>query len=54
VAGSCGNDNEPSGSIKGGNFLTSLATISFSQRTLFHGTSYNIGSQVASYVLHHS
>jgi hypothetical protein len=39
VAGSCEQRNEPSGSIKGGNFFTSWVTISFSRRTLFRGLS---------------
>jgi hypothetical protein len=32
--------NEPSGSMNQENFLTSLATISFSNRTAHHGVSY--------------
>jgi hypothetical protein len=32
--------NEPSGSMKGGNFLTSCVTVSFLRRTVFHGVSY--------------
>jgi hypothetical protein len=37
--GYCEHGNEPSGSIKGGNFLTSWETASFSRRTLLHGLS---------------
>jgi hypothetical protein len=37
VAGSCDHHNEYSGPIKGGNFLTSRATIRFSRRTLVLG-----------------
>jgi hypothetical protein len=36
--------NEPSGSINYANFLTSLATISFSNRTTHHGVSYRASS----------
>jgi hypothetical protein len=39
VASSCECGNEPSGSIKCGNFLTSYKQVSFSRRTLFHGVS---------------
>jgi hypothetical protein len=38
VVGSCEHSNILTGSIKGGNFLTSWVTISFS-RALLHGTS---------------
>jgi len=37
VADSCEHGNELSGSIKGVEFPTSCATISFSRRTLLHG-----------------
>jgi len=40
VAGYCEHDNEPSDSIKGGNLLTSLATVSLSRRTLLHWASH--------------
>jgi hypothetical protein len=33
MVGSCENGNEYSGSIKGGNFVTSWPTITFSRRT---------------------
>jgi len=33
------NGSEPSGSTKGGEFLRSRETISFSKRTLLHGVS---------------
>jgi hypothetical protein len=40
VVGSCEHGNEPSGSIKGGEFLRLAEhTISFSRRTLVHGVS---------------
>jgi hypothetical protein len=39
VAGNCECGNEPSGSIKCGDFLTSCKTVSFSRRTLLHGVS---------------
>jgi hypothetical protein len=35
----CECDNEPSGSINAGNFLTSCKPVSFSRRTVFHGVS---------------
>jgi hypothetical protein len=37
MAGSCERDNEPTGTIKARNFLTSSMTISFSRWTLLHG-----------------
>jgi len=37
VARSCEHDNEPSGSIKAGHFLTGWGTISSPRRTLFPG-----------------
>jgi hypothetical protein len=37
--GSCEHGSEPSGSIKAGNFLTSVVTIS-SRRTSLHGVNY--------------
>jgi hypothetical protein len=40
VAGSCEHGNEPSGSIKIGDFLLDKLTISFSGRALFHGVSF--------------
>jgi hypothetical protein len=40
VAGCCEQGNEPSGSIKFGEFLTGWGTISFSRRTLLHGGCY--------------
>jgi len=40
LAGSCEHNNEPSGSIKGGNFLTSWVTVSFSRRTLLRSLRY--------------
>jgi hypothetical protein len=39
MAGSCVYGAEPSGSIKWGNFLSSLGHFSFSGRTLLHGVS---------------
>jgi hypothetical protein len=39
VAGTCECGNEPTGSIKCGNFLTSRKPDSFSRRTLLHGVS---------------
>jgi hypothetical protein len=42
MARSCEHGNEPLGSIKGEEFLTSILTISFS-RTLLHGVTYTRG-----------
>ena len=39
VADACECGNEPSGSGKWGNFLTSCKPVSFSRRTLHHGVS---------------
>jgi hypothetical protein len=39
MASYCACGNEPSGSIKWGNFLTSSEPVSFSRRTLLHGVS---------------
>ena len=39
LASTCKSDNEPSVSIKCGNFLTDLEPVSFSRRTLLHGVS---------------
>jgi hypothetical protein len=39
VADSCEQSNGPSGSIKGGEYLDYVRTISFSRRTLVHGVS---------------
>jgi hypothetical protein len=39
MAGACECGEEPSGSIKGGEFLDQLQTVSFSRRTLLHGVS---------------
>ena len=39
VAGSCECGEEPSGSIKCGNFLNGLGPLSFSGRTLLHAVS---------------
>jgi hypothetical protein len=39
VAACCEQGNELSGYIKDGNFLTSLVTISVSERTSLHGVS---------------
>jgi hypothetical protein len=39
VAGSCKCGYEPSGSIKCGNFLSSLGIVGLSERTLFNGVS---------------
>jgi hypothetical protein len=39
VADACECGNEPSGSIKRGNFLTSRKTVRFARRTLHHGVS---------------
>jgi len=39
VVGSCEHGNEPSGSIKGRELITSGVTISFGRRTLLHGVS---------------
>jgi hypothetical protein len=36
VAGTCECGNEPSGSIKCGEFLDQLKSVSFSRRTVFH------------------
>jgi hypothetical protein len=36
VAGSCERGDEPSGSVKCGDFLSSLGPVSFSGRTLVH------------------
>jgi hypothetical protein len=43
VACSFETGNEPSGSIKGGEFLTNWTTISFSRRALFHVVNYFVG-----------
>jgi hypothetical protein len=40
--GSCEHGNEPSDSIKVGNFLNSWATGGFSRKAQFHGVSINI------------
>jgi hypothetical protein len=48
VADSCEHSNEPSGSIKGGNFFTSWVTVSFSRRTLLHGSGWLVGWLVQS------
>jgi hypothetical protein len=40
VAGSCGCGNEPPGSIKYGNFLTSRANVSVTSRTPLRGVSW--------------
>ena len=37
MAGTCEFGNEPSGSIKVENFLTSCKPVSFSRRTVLHG-----------------
>ena len=37
MAGTCECGNEPSGSIKSGNFLTRRESVSFSRRTLLNG-----------------
>jgi hypothetical protein len=39
VAGCCEHSNEQSGSIEGGDFLTSSESVSFSRRTFHHGAS---------------
>jgi len=39
VADACECGNEPSGSVKWGNFLTSCKPVSFARRTLYHGVS---------------
>jgi hypothetical protein len=39
VVGACERGDEPLGSIKHGNFLTSCKPVSFSGRTLLHGVS---------------
>ena len=39
MADACECGNEPSGSVKSGNFLTSCKPVSFSRRTLHHGLS---------------
>jgi len=46
VAGSCEHGNEYSVSIKAGNFMTSLATVSFSRRTLPHVFSQSVSQSV--------
>jgi hypothetical protein len=43
VAGACECGEEPSGSIKRGNFLTSCKPVSFSRGTLLHGVSKYMG-----------
>jgi hypothetical protein len=40
MVGSCEHGNEPSGSIKGRDFLTGQMTISFSRMTILRGVSY--------------
>jgi hypothetical protein len=42
MVGSCEHGNEPSGSIKAGNFLTIGVTVSFSRRTLLHRINYEV------------
>ena len=42
VAGCCDHGNEPSISIKCGNFFTRWGPVSFSRRTLLHGASYEL------------
>ena len=42
VVDACECGNEPSGSVKCGNFLTSCKPISFSRRTLHHGVSVHV------------
>jgi hypothetical protein len=49
--GSCDHGNEPSGSIKGGNFLTSLATVSFSRRTVPSVDTYHVSRKVLNNIL---
>jgi hypothetical protein len=39
VAGTCKCDYEPSGTMKCGEFIDQLGTVSFSRRTLLHGVS---------------
>lgn len=39
MASSSDHGNEPSGSIKGADFITSLASISFSKRNVLYGVS---------------
>jgi hypothetical protein len=42
VVGCCEHGSEPSGSIKGGEFLTNLVSISLSRRTPPHGLSQSV------------
>ena len=46
MAGVCESGDEPSGSIKCGDFLNSGETGSFSRRTLLHGVSNILRSSV--------
>ena len=48
MAGTCECSNEPSGSIKWGNFLTSCKPVSFSRRTLLHGVSKSLSILLSS------
>jgi len=50
VASPCEYSNEPSSSIKGGNFLTSWVTVSFSTRTL---TMQSVGYLLREQSLYH-
>ena len=51
MADACEYGNEPSGSIKCRNFLTSCNPVSFSRRTLHHGVSKKVSMFSVKYVL---
>ena len=44
MADACECGNEPSGSVKCGNFLTSCKPVSFARRTLRHGISKQVSN----------
>jgi len=47
VAGCCEHGNEPSSSIKAGNFLNSSVIVGFSRRTLLHGANQSAGRSIS-------
>ena len=49
MAGACEFSNEPLGSIKWGNFLTSRGLVSFSRRTLLRAVRWLGGHVVSKY-----
>jgi hypothetical protein len=49
VAGSCENNNKPSGSVCTGNFLRGSAAISFSRRIMLKGFSSDYGTRFFNY-----